>query len=93
MAITEDGSDTIFNHEFNQHYHSTHGAITESLHVFIQTGLLPCIHAFSTGNGNIQLNILEIGFGTGLNALLTQIEAEKHQVTIHYTGIELYPLE
>jgi tRNA U34 5-methylaminomethyl-2-thiouridine-forming methyltransferase MnmC len=91
---TEDGSDTIYNKELNQHYHSTFGAITESLHVFIQAGFLPCLDFFSGKPGiKSPLNILEIGFGSGLNALLTKIEADRQKAIVNYTAIELYPLE
>lgn len=69
-------------------YHSIHGAIQESIHVFIEAGLRYCIN-YSTPE---QLNILEIGFGTGLNALLTLIEAEKTKQSIYYVALEPYPL-
>jgi tRNA U34 5-methylaminomethyl-2-thiouridine-forming methyltransferase MnmC len=71
----------------NVTYHSTHGAIQESEHVFIQAGLNQALTVHSS------VSILEMGFGTGLNALLTLIEAEAHKKAIHYTAIELYPLE
>ena len=73
----------------NVTYHSHHGAIQESLHVFIQSGL----HALVNPPTHQPVNILEIGFGTGLNALLTLMEAEKLQQPVHYTTIELYPLQ
>lgn len=81
---TEDGSATLFVPELNEHYHSVKGARTESQHIFIDMGLkasaAPCPH------------ILEAGFGTGLNALLTLQEAERTGRPVRYTGIELYPL-
>jgi tRNA U34 5-methylaminomethyl-2-thiouridine-forming methyltransferase MnmC len=84
LIITEDGSHSLRNELLNETYHSIHGAIQESVHVFIENGLKQCPKP--------EINILEIGFGTGLNAFLTLIEAEKQNISIHYTGIELYPV-
>lgn len=81
---TEDGSATLFVPELNEHYHSVKGARTESQHIFIEMGLQA-----STASAP---RILEVGFGTGLNALLTLQEAEHSLRNVHYTGIELYPL-
>jgi len=75
--------------DMNVTYHSIHGAIRESMHVFINAGL----NSITPLEAVRCLNILEIGFGTGLNALLTFIEAEKTKQIIHYTTIDLYPLE
>ena len=69
IVKTQDGSNTIFIPEFDETYHSTHGAIQESLHVFVSSGL-----KFKTELNDI--NVLEVGFGTGLNALLTFIHSE-----------------
>lgn len=81
---TEDGSATLYVPELDEHYHSVKGARTESRHIFILMGLkasaAPCPH------------VLEIGFGTGLNALLTLETAEQEKRHVHYTAIELYPL-
>jgi tRNA U34 5-methylaminomethyl-2-thiouridine-forming methyltransferase MnmC len=85
LVITSDGSHTIFIPSLNEHYHSIHGAIQESEHVFIQSGL-----AIFTGKNPIR--ILEIGFGTGLNALLTLKFASQKNLQIEYTSIEKYPL-
>lgn len=85
--ITSDGSVTVAIPELNVTYHSKHGAIQESRHVFIEAGLRPLLHRQET------LYIFEMGFGTGLNALLTLIEAEDHQQKIHYRSVEAYPLE
>jgi len=82
---TEDGSATLFVPELNEHYHSTKGAHTESQHIFIDMGL--------KASAAISPRVLEIGFGTGLNAWLTLKEAEKSGRNVHYTGLELYPLE
>ncbi|MDR2118435.1 MAG: tRNA (5-methylaminomethyl-2-thiouridine)(34)-methyltransferase MnmD [Tannerellaceae bacterium] len=84
---TADGSDTLFVAELNEHYHSVHGAIQESMHVFIGAGL----HSLPLPKDRIR--VLEIGFGTGLNALLTLLEAEKMTIPhIEYHAVELYPL-
>ena len=82
---TDDGSATLFVPELNEHYHSTKGARTESQHIFIDMGL--------KASSATTPRILEIGFGTGLNAWLTLEEAERSRWNIHYTGLELYPLE
>lgn len=81
---TADGSATLFVPELNEHYHSVKGARTESQHIFIDMGL--------SASEVTEPHILEIGFGTGLNALLTLETAEATQRKVHYTGIELYPL-
>ena len=82
---TDDGSATLFVPELNEHYHSIKGARTESQHIFIHMGL--------EASDVPSPRILEIGFGTGLNAWLTLEEAERNHRNIHYTGLELYPLE
>lgn len=84
LEQTEDGSATLFVPELNEHYHSVKGARTESQYIFIDMGLKAVTAACP--------HVLEIGFGTGLNALLTLEEAEKKKRPVHYTGIELYPL-
>jgi len=84
---THDGSESLFVEELNEHYHSIHGARNESLHVFIQNGLI------STLKYKNSIRILELGFGTGLNALLSLLEIQNQDSRIHYTGIEKYPLE
>lgn len=86
--ITKDGSHTIEVPEMNVTYHSVHGAIQESQHVFIREGL----HHLINQSTKQPINLLEMGFGTGLNALLTYIEAEKKQQKINYTAIEAFPL-
>jgi len=85
IVQTADGSKTIFVPELEEHYHSVNGAIQESITVFIRPGI-PTLE-----KNNI--SILEIGFGTGLNALLTAIEAKRLRKSIIYTGIEKYPVE
>jgi tRNA U34 5-methylaminomethyl-2-thiouridine-forming methyltransferase MnmC len=81
---TADGSSTLCSARFGAHYHSLHGAITESEHVFINAGL-------KTINTN-QIDILEVGFGTGLNAALTASYAMDNGLKISYTSLELFPL-
>jgi tRNA U34 5-methylaminomethyl-2-thiouridine-forming methyltransferase MnmC len=87
IVITADGSHTIFVPRLNEHYHSTFGAINESLHVFIESGFLEAIKSFA------EIHILEIGFGTGLNALLTWMEAERIPKKVYYTTLETDPLD
>ncbi len=84
IITTQDGSTTIYLPEWEEHYHSKHGAIQEALHVFIKNGLsaLP----------KKEITILEIGFGTGLNAFVTFLEAKKNNLTIDYVGVEAYPM-
>lgn len=84
-VMTGDGSMTIFNPELNEHYHSVHGAILESNHIFIREGFqkIP----------NFPVSILEVGFGTGLNAFLTFLESRSSPGKIHFTAIEKYPLQ
>ena len=85
---TDDGSVTIHLPEWNEQYHSKHGAVQEARHVFLKMGL----HHLLEFNASKNHSILEIGFGTGLNAFLTLLEAEKLQVNIKYTGVEAYPV-
>lgn len=89
LQLTSDGSHTIAIPEHNIIYHSHHGAIQESMHVFIQAGLAPL---WLSVPANTVIRVLEIGFGTGLNALLTLREAESRQHKVQYTTLEKYPL-
>lgn len=96
LIITGDGSHSISITEMPSHagtdgtvtYHSIHGAIQESMHVFIEAGFRYVINCSTTK----QLNLLEIGFGTGLNALLTLMEAQGTGMNIYYEALEPYPL-
>ncbi len=81
---TEDGSATLFVPSLNEHYHSVKGAHTESQHIFVEMGL--------NASQATEPRILEIGFGTGLNALLTLETVESASRKVYYTGVELYPL-
>jgi tRNA U34 5-methylaminomethyl-2-thiouridine-forming methyltransferase MnmC len=81
---TEDGSSSIRIDELDETYHSKHGAIQEAKHVFIEAGFYQL--------SDNQNSILEIGFGTGLNAFLTAIESGKTKKLINYTGIEAFPV-
>lgn len=86
LKITGDGSPTIYLPELDEHYHSVHGAVQEAKHVFIKNGLNEFKHKQS-------IQILEIGFGTGLNALLTCLQSMNNpNLQINYKGIESDPL-
>lgn len=87
LIVTGDGSHSLKNEQLNETYHSTHGAIQESAHVFIKKGL-----AYLTTYFKGVPAVLEIGFGTGLNALLTLEFAESHRQPVYYETIETYPL-
>jgi len=87
LIITEDGSHTLSIPELNEHYHSVHGAINESKHIYIEAGLNFVI------KNKTNINVLEIGFGTGLNALLTFQEISKSNVFCEYTTVEAFPIE
>jgi tRNA U34 5-methylaminomethyl-2-thiouridine-forming methyltransferase MnmC len=86
IVTSQDGSHTVFSEQFGFTYHSKFGAITESAHIFITAGLR--YRALMTK----QIDILETGFGTGLNAFLTLLEAEKRNLTVHYIGLETFPI-
>ncbi|MCF6223013.1 MAG: tRNA (5-methylaminomethyl-2-thiouridine)(34)-methyltransferase MnmD [Flavobacteriaceae bacterium] len=83
---TADGSSSIYLPDWDESYHSKHGAIQEAYHVFIKHGL-------DLFKANEKVNILEIGFGTGLNCFITFLEALKRNLKIKYDGIEAYPLK
>lgn len=85
LILTGDGSHTIFLPEQNEHYHSKHGAINEAYHVFINAGL----HQFPTTD---LINILEMGFGTGLNAFISFLESMHRGFKINYTAVEAFPV-
>ena len=87
LVITKDGSHTVLLPDLNVTYHSNNGAIQESNYVYIQAGL-----HFVVENCPAPVRIFEMGFGTGLNAVLTCLWAEEHAIPVQYTAIELYPL-
>jgi tRNA U34 5-methylaminomethyl-2-thiouridine-forming methyltransferase MnmC len=85
IFITADGSTSFHIPQWNEQYHSKHGAIQEAYHVFIKAGL----NLFKDSSS---VSILEIGFGTGLNAFITFLESIKRNLSINYVGVEKYPL-
>lgn len=89
LLKTDDGSYTLHIPQWNEQYHSKNGAVAEALHVFIKEGL----HHYYSQNTPSEVSILEIGFGTGLNCILTYLEAQKNGFRIKYTGVEAFPLE
>jgi tRNA U34 5-methylaminomethyl-2-thiouridine-forming methyltransferase MnmC len=89
IIITGDGSTSIHFPEWDEQYHSKHGAIQEANHVFIDMGLA---HILNQPQEYNPLHILEIGFGTGLNAFITFLEAQKRSLVINYEGVEAYPV-
>jgi tRNA U34 5-methylaminomethyl-2-thiouridine-forming methyltransferase MnmC len=88
VITTRDGSSTITIPEMKVMYHSIHGAISESMHVYIQAGLHYAVELFS----DTPLRVFEMGFGSGLNALLTAIEARRQERAVHYYSVEAFPL-
>ena len=86
LIVSEDGSHTLYVEALDEHYHSTHGAIQESNHVFIEAGLKQVNNSLET------IRIFEVGFGTGLNAFLSLLYAEENKKHIYYSSVELYPL-
>lgn len=87
LTPTADGSNTLFNETIGEHYHSSHGALQESKHVFLEAGLK---HAIDLKGEEI--SVLEVGFGTGLNFILSLAYCEAIKTKLDYTGIEAYPL-
>lgn len=87
LFITEDGSHSVHSEQFSVSYHSKYGAIQETQHVFIEAGLKTFLQKAPE-----EINILEIGFGTGLNALMTFLEMEAISQKINYFTLEAYPL-
>lgn len=81
---TADGSQTVFNEVINENYHSSFGAVQESRHIFINAAL--------NQTNKEEVSVLEIGFGTGLNALLTLEWADRNRKKVNFTGVEAYPL-
>lgn len=103
IITTGDGSKTIQIEDWNEQYHSIHGAIQEANHVYIKHGLLFCfeerkssLECFKREEASDDMpqniSILEIGFGTGLNAFLTLLQAKEHQTQVDYVGVEAFPI-
>jgi tRNA U34 5-methylaminomethyl-2-thiouridine-forming methyltransferase MnmC len=88
IITTADGSNTLFNETIGEHYHSTHGALQESEHVFIDAGLKHAINLFP----NQEISIFEVGFGTGLNFLLTLAHCKANDIKLNYAGVEAFPI-
>ncbi|WP_353127971.1 tRNA (5-methylaminomethyl-2-thiouridine)(34)-methyltransferase MnmD [Parapedobacter pyrenivorans] len=88
FVITSDGSKTLYHPAIGEHYHSRHGAVQESQHVFLGKGLA----YFLETHRSEAASILEIGFGTGLNFLLSADYCQKKGIQLDYTGVEAYPI-
>ena len=89
IKSANDGSHTLYRKDIDEHYHSIHGSIQESLHVFINAGLKDYLLKYKKN----EINILEVGFGSGLNALLTMENNKDSSCKINYHTIEPFPLE
>lgn len=88
IVTTADGSKTIYNPQVGENYHSRHGALQESEHVFLNSGL----RYFLADKEVSEVSVLEVGFGTGLNFLLTAEQCATRELNLNYVGIEAYPL-
>lgn len=86
LILTNDGSQSVFSEKYGVTYHSKFGAVTESAHVFIAAGLR------YKAVVQREISILETGFGTGLNAFMTWLEAERRNLKINYLGLETFPI-
>ena len=98
LKTTADGSFTIYVPELDEHYHSMNGAVQESQHVYLSAGLSHYIRTnypinrFNDIESQVEIRMLEFGFGTGLNAYLSALEAEKKKIRIRYVALEKFPL-
>ena len=90
VRTTADGSATLYVPTLDEHYHSRHGARQESAHVFIQAGLMPLLAHHTSATQ--PLCVLEVGLGTGLNALLTLEVSQAAEAFVEYDGLETYPV-
>lgn len=88
IITTNDGSHSLLVPELNEQYHSVHGAKQEAEHVFLKMGL----DGFCKGKSCNEINVFEVGFGTGLNALLSADWAKSNSISLNYTSIEKYPV-
>ncbi|HET8829675.1 MAG TPA: tRNA (5-methylaminomethyl-2-thiouridine)(34)-methyltransferase MnmD [Pelobium sp.] len=89
VVTTADGSSTIFHPTVKENYHSKHGALQESNHVFLNSGL----RYYLADKGLEKVSVLEVGFGTGLNFLLTQDYCTAKELKLNYVGLEAHPLD
>ena len=89
IVTTADGSNTIYNSVVGENYHSRHGALQESKHVFLNSGLKYYLDSHTADS----VSVLEVGFGTGLNFLLSADYCAENNIELTYTGIEAYPLK
>lgn len=89
LIETADGSQSLLNVELNESYHSVHGAVQESMHVFIHHGL----NHYIALNQPESVRILEVGFGSGLNALLSLAETRHGNLSVHYVALEKFPVQ
>ena len=87
IFVTKDGSHSVHSGQYGVSYHSIHGAVQETQHVFIDAGYKEKLKEHPEF-----LSILEIGFGTGLNAFMTFLESQKHKTKVLYTTVEAYPI-
>ena len=92
LIKTKDGSHSLYVEELNEHYHSIHGALQESRHVFMEAGFKSLITGFSLREKKKTVTILEVGLGTGLNVLLTILENFQTKQDVSYTALEAFPL-
>jgi tRNA U34 5-methylaminomethyl-2-thiouridine-forming methyltransferase MnmC len=92
IITTKDGSHSLFSEDYQEIYHSGNGAIQESMHVFIKSGFDYAVKTFPSFTAENKLKIFEVGFGTGLNGLLTVIAAKEQGINVYYETIERYPV-
>ena len=92
IITTKDGSHSLFSEEYDEIYHSGNGAIQESTHVFIKSGFEYALQNLLGSYAESELKIFEVGFGTGLNGLLTVIAAQSQSAKVYYETIEKYPV-
>lgn len=92
LVLTRDGSHTLHNEALQVYYHSINGALQESLHIYINLGLKEIIRQRRETNSEAPIHLFEMGFGTGLNASLTWLEADKNRLPVHYVTIDAFPI-
>jgi tRNA U34 5-methylaminomethyl-2-thiouridine-forming methyltransferase MnmC len=87
FIVTRDGSHSLFSPQYEQQYHSLHGALNEAVHIYINLGLRPILE-----NATAPVHVFEMGFGTGLNAFLAWKLADELGKQINYTSVEAFPV-